>query len=411
MSGKPNLLLMGLFFSAMAARATGQQTTPGSDGYRHGPPTASAPPQATPQADYLKTEVRIGDDAIYVDNDFRIYSGDGWSFIPVTFLYLDKDKTLRRTEDQDFRVEWSMVIPPEEYVATWRDTSIKFGKDELAGAFNLPKGKRTVLWVVPALWRIEPKEYMNFGWDAAAPLAVTTDAEGKIAALETFPTRPRRLESNDSSQTLDGKECKLETKLIHLSPDAKLVKNSYGFQLVGPTEQIGLQEPGRGAFFGAIDSPEKARELFEVALGGSKIIKDRKQYEAIAEPGVAAFGRYKVFWRNGDAVKCGYTVKEVAGIGYHIEALVLDCSIESGKFTGVSQYDTYIRNNGVMTERGWSDGCPAVEFDKMVRPLLKDEWLETVPKRVTVTEKKVTTPTLQNRPPPTGAGAPPAAGG
>ena len=112
---------------------------------------------------------------------------------------------------------------------------------------------------------------------------MTTDADGKITALETFPTSPQRLEPNHPSQTLVGNECKLETKHIRLKEDAKLVKNAYGFQLLGPTSQIGLSRPGRGAFFGTIDSPEKARELFEVGLGGSRIIKDKKQYQAIAK--------------------------------------------------------------------------------------------------------------------------------
>lgn len=401
MLSKRTMLLAGILLSAMATGTMGQQAVPGSDGWRHwGSPGAASVPRPGVKPEYLQVQVRIGDDTIYVDNQFRIYSGDGWSFIPVTFLYLEKDnadKPLRRTADQDFRVEWSVVIPPEEYAATWRDATVKFSKAELASAVDLPKGKRTVLWAVPVLWQIETKRYLPFGWEAAAPLAVTTDADGKITALETFPTSPQRLEPNHPSQTLAGNECKLETKHIRLKDDARLVKNAYGFQLLGPTSQIGLSMPGRGAFFGTIDSPEKARELFEVGLGGSRIIKDKKQYQAIAEPG-RQFS--KLFYAE---LPCGSTVTEVAGLGYCITALVLDYSPESGQYTGVTQYTVYISTNGVMADKSNTSGIAhanTAEFDKLVRPLLKDEWLEMVPMRVTVTDKAVTTPTTLNVPVP-----------
>ena len=401
MSSKLTMLLVGILLSAMAVRAMGQPAVPGSDGWRHsGNPGAASVPRLGVRPEYLQVQIRIGDDTIYVDNEFRIYSGDGWSFIPVTYLYLEKDnpdKPLRRTADQDFRVEWSVVVPPEEDAATWRDATVKFSKAELASAVGLPKGKRTVLWVVPVLWQIETKRYLPFGWEAAAPLAVTTDADGKITGLETFPTSPQQLEPNHPSQTLAGKECRLETKHIRLKDDSKLAKNAYGFQLVGPSSQIGLSKPGRGAFFGTIDSPEKARELFEVGLGGSKIIKDKKQYQAIAEPG-RQFS--KMFYGE---LPCGLTVTEVAGLGYSITALVLDYSPESGQYTGVTQYAVYISTNGVMADKSNRSGIAyanTAEFDKLIRPLLKDEWLEMVPMRVTVTDKAVTTPIMLNVPVP-----------
>ena len=399
MSSKLTFVLAGILMSAMAAgQAAGQNAVPTSGRMNRHPQTSGAPAEAAPTAEYQKTEVRIGDDKVYVDNDFSISNGDGWSFIPVTFLFFEKDKPLRRTADQDFRVEWPMVIPPANSPASWRDTTVNFTKAELAGAVNLPKGQRTVLWVVPALYHIEAKSYLSFGWDAAAPLVVTTDADGKITALETFPTAPPRLEPNHPSQRLEGKECKIETKFVKLKDDAKLVKNAYGFQLVGPTAQAGLNTPGRGAFFGPIDTPEKARELFELGLGDSKIIKNKKQYEAIAEEGKHWS---KMFYQTPDTV--GLKVTEVPGLGYRVQALVLDYSPVSGAYTGVSQYDTYISPKGVMTEKGWTTGIvhdPMLSFYKTMQTTLKDDSVETVPVRVTVTDKDATAPTMLNVPPP-----------
>lgn len=393
---------VGLFILAITLEVAAQQSTPGSNGWRHwGSPGADSVPRPPVQAEYLRVQVRVSDVTIFVENDFRITSGDGWTFIPVTFVYLEKgnvDKPLHEKADEDFRVEWSVVIPPEEYTATWRETTVKFTKADLEAATDLPKGKRTVLWAVPALWHIEAKTYLPFGWEAAAPLAVTTDAAGKITAMETFPTSPRQVERNHRTQTLVGKECKLDLKQLQLKDDCRLVKNAYGLQIVGPTSQIGLDKPGRGAFFGAIDTPEKARELFEVGIGGSKIIKDKEQYELIRTLGTQLGDRE--FYRTGAEVTSGIKLTEVPGIGYHIEALTLDYSLESEKFIGVSQRDTYITNEGVITEKGWRGNYLPPEFDKMVRPFLKEASLETVPVRVTVTNKDVTTPEILNNPPP-----------
>lgn len=150
------------------------------------PVLAQADPPAV-DVKYLETEAWRHEDTLVVRGAFEI-SGPAHRWYGVYFqLRLSDDVALKAPGENGFAKKWSDLFTPESPApARWTDCRIGFPLSEIEKAENLPRGARTELWAVCDLWSQETEQYVGSGWPVAAKFFVTTDAAGKITAVE-FP--------------------------------------------------------------------------------------------------------------------------------------------------------------------------------------------------------------------------------
>lgn len=244
-------------------------------------------------------------------------------------IRLDAETPLKEKDREGFVRLWNNIFTPENVdSARYTDCRTAFQLKDIEAATNLPKGKRTVLWIVCDLWDDQNKQYIGSGWGARAPVIVTTDATGKITKVDLFRTSPVSVKKNHQTEKVNMKECELSLKHLKLKPDVKLYREitqrleSRDVLMLGDY-QADLRGENRGYFFEAIDSPQKAAELVEIGFPRGVIIETPEQYGLIKKA-LKAKG-----WKDEDIPleeppSYGLKVTEEPGLGYRVTALMID---------------------------------------------------------------------------------------
>ncbi len=150
-------------------------------------PALAQAPAPAPDVRYLETEAWQGDQMVVVRGAFEV-SGPAHRWYGVYFqLRLSADVALRAPGQQGMAKNWADLFTPESPApARWTDCRAGFTYEEIEAAENLPRGARTELRAVCDLWSQELESYVGSGWSVGARFFVTTDAAGKITAVE-FP--------------------------------------------------------------------------------------------------------------------------------------------------------------------------------------------------------------------------------
>ena len=210
-------------------------------------------------------------------------------------IRLNKDTPLHLANNQELFKLWGSIFTPDE-PARFTQCRHSFTYDEISAATNLPKGLNSTLFVVCDVYDPDAQKYVASGWDMAAPLFVTTDADGKITKAATAYARPHQPNMNDGTATIAAKQCELAAQHLKLKDGAALYRyvDIYGNPhtlVVKNPHQADLTNSNRGYFFGPIDTANKARELIAIEHPNEIIIKTPEQYAAIvkslkAVPGV-----------------------------------------------------------------------------------------------------------------------------
>ncbi len=375
------------------------------------------------EVNYLDTEVTHSDPAyLLVRGAFEI-TGLPHQWYAVYFqVRLDAATPLNEKGKEGFVRLWNNLFTPENMdTARYTDCRLDFQLKDIEAATNLPKGKRTVLWMVCDLWDLEKKEYIGSGWSARAPFIVTTDAAGKTTKVETFRTPPFRVKKNHESAKINVKECDLSLKHLKLKPEVKLyraieLRHETRDLLVQGDYQAALRSENRGYFFEAIDSPQKAAELIEVGFPRGVIIETPQQYEAIKK------ALKEKGWKPGENIPVdkpasyGVKVTEEPGLGYRVTALMIDYIdyyslglryVMYREFAVAPDGRIGMANETICIEapqtpygagRGWVQLLPIdpEEYTKALRPVLSAEGSREIP-AVIVTDRRAAVPCAENQ--------------
>lgn len=285
---------------------------------------------AAVEVNYLDTEVTHPDPAyLLVRGAFEIvYHPQEWHAVYFQ-LRLDANTPLKEKDREGFVKLWNNVFTPENAdPARYTDCRIAFNLKDIEAATNLPKGQRTILWVVCDIWDDRNDQYVGSGWSARAPVIVTTDADGKITKVDLFRTSPFSVKRNHYTDKINAKECELSLKHLKLNPGVKLYRalqirlDSSDFLMLGDY-QADLRSESRGYFFEPIDSPQKAAEVVAIGFPRAVIIETPEQYGLIKKALKAKA------WKDEDIPvqeppSYGLKVVEEPGLGYRVTALMID---------------------------------------------------------------------------------------
>jgi hypothetical protein len=282
------------------------------------------------EVNYLDTEVTYPDpEYLLVRGAFEI-TGPPNQWYGVYFqIRFDASTPLKEEGKEGFLKLWNNIFTPENIeTARYTDCRLDFQIKDIAAATNLPKGKRTVLWMVCDIWDTEGKQYIGSGWSARAPFIVTTDASGKIVKVELFRTPPFTLKNNHETAKINAKESELSLKHLKLKPGVKSyraieVRHENRDFLVLGDQQADLRSENRGYFFEPIDSPQKAAELVEVGYPRAVIIETPEQYELIMKA-LKAKGWKAENIPMEKPPSYGLKVTEEPQLGYRVTALMID---------------------------------------------------------------------------------------
>jgi len=251
-------------------------------------------------------------------------------------IRLDANTPLKEKDREGFVRFWNNIFTPENVdSARYTDCRTAFQLKDIEAATNLPKGKRTILWIVCDLWDDQNKQYIGSGWGARAPVIVTTDATGKITKVDLFRTSPFSVKKNHQTEKVNMKECELSLKHLKLKPGVKLHREitlrleSQDVLMLGDY-QADLRGESRGYFFEPIDSAQKAAELVEIGFPRGVIIETPEQYGLIKKA-LKAKGWVETPTRGKeqdipveDPPSYGLKVTEEPGLGYRVTALMID---------------------------------------------------------------------------------------
>ncbi len=292
---------------------------------------ALLPPEAiATEVTYLDTEVtHPSPEALLVRGAFEI-TGPPHQWYGVYFqIRLDASTGLKEEGKEGFVRFWNNIFTPGNVeTAQYTDCRIGFQLKDIEAATSLPKGKRTLLWMVCDIWDDQRDQYMGSGWSARAPFVVTTDASGKIIKVELFRTPPFTLNWNHKSEKINAKECELSLKHLKLKRGVKLYRaietrhENRDFLVLG-ARQADLRSESRGHFFETIDSPQKTAEFVEVGYPRAVIIETPEQYELIMRA-LKAKGWKEENIKMEKPPSYGLKVTEEPQLGYRVTALMID---------------------------------------------------------------------------------------
>lgn len=292
-------------------------------------PSFSAKPADPAAAVMLDTEITKKDaGTVVVRSAFEIRKAPHRWFTQYIQVQFPDKSFLKGANGKDFLRAWGDIFTPKADSAHYEQCRLGLDLSDLEKCTNLPPGKRSILLISSNIWDQERRKYIGYGWPVRCPLAVTTDAKGKIIRAEPFHTPPAAPAKNASGQKIDAVVCTLRLK--HLKPTAGLqaartqtMRKMDVFHLALGGRQSRIQTTDRGFFFGPIDTPDKARELVELGLPKSMIVNDAAQFNAI----VAAMKKIPQWKPQRWMPKpkpdwFGLTVTPMAGLGYEVKALV-----------------------------------------------------------------------------------------
>lgn len=316
--GRIGILFAASVWAAVVLSAAGLQA---------GPPAEAKTDPA--RAEMLETEItRYDPRTLVVRSAFRVSEATHRWFTLYTQIQFVDQSFLKRADGRDFLKLWGDIFTPRNDPAEYTECRLGLTHAELENTANLPAGTRTILFVSNHLWDKKQKKYIGHGWPARAPLIVTTDKRGKITKAQTFTAPPPPVADNDAYKEVDGKVCTLT--LVHLQPkeglevaETRTPRDQAVYRLYLKAQQATLGSTAVGHFFGTIDTAAKARELVELGLPKSLVIKDEKQFDAI----VAELKKIPR-WQAEDWMKAGrpqwygLTVTEEPGLGWHVKVLV-----------------------------------------------------------------------------------------
>jgi hypothetical protein len=229
---------------------------------------------------------------------------------------------------------WGSLFTPENAnPARWTGCRLGFTHKDLEAATNLPRGQRSVLWVVCHVYDQQATKWLEAGWDAATALIVTTNDAGNILRTETFPTPPPDfVAGNPAGETIKVKRLKLDLQHLRLRPGAGLFR---AIGAMGGTVHDFFLVDGQGSYlagtkrgfpFEKIDTPEKARELMELAHPGAVVIKTAAQYQAIVAVLKTVKGWDPKRWLEvAEPPTYGLEVTAEPGLGYRVRVMMIDC--------------------------------------------------------------------------------------
>ncbi len=370
---------------------------------------------------YLDTKVTgSGEEYILGQGAFEI-TGAPHRWYTVFFqVRLDADTPLKlksEKEDKYLVQQWGGIFTPGNVeTAQYTDCRIGLPLKEFESATNLPKGKRTLLWVVCDLWDDQNKKYIGSGWDVRAPLFLTTDRTGKVTKVETFNTGQFNPKKNHPTETMTVKASALSLKHLKLKSGAKLYRavggknETYNILLMGDS-QAELSGADRGYFFEPTDSENKAAELIEVGYPGGVVVETAEQYQAIVKA-LKAKG-----WKSGKDIAVdepssyGVSVTPAPPLGYRVAALVIPYAhYYDLKLRSVMYCEFNVASDGrIGVEKelecivapepetsappGWVQPLPLDPgpYNEVVRSVLTPRGSREIPK-VVVTEQEATIP-------------------
>ena len=361
--------------------------------------------------------VSVDETQIVTCAKFSISQGQQRWFWVYLGVRLSDSEYLKGSDGKDFIRPWGQLFPAANHeTALYDDVRMPIKRADLDAAKGLPKGKRTVLWVVCDIWDQTAKKYIDNGWKTRTPLIVTTDADGKIAKIETFNTDARDARVDHRTAKIKAYKCNVKTKHLKLRPQTTLhravdVRNDIYDILRRDGLRCDLgRASDRGLFFEKVDTPEKARDLALVGSSHSVIIKTPHQYVSLVKA-LKAKG-----W-EGTAVAqppaFGVSVKAEPGLGYRVQATTIAYNHALKKLQHVVvdefniTYDGHFGKKRTFLIRAPRPpfGVPMgyrppkidyEDFDKILRGALTGDGSEPVPGFVEVTKEVVTIPVDQD---------------
>jgi hypothetical protein len=355
---------------------------------------------------YLKTEVSsVNADGFGVRAAFDIDGRPDRWYTVYFQLRLDERTPLKTADGQELNRSWGSVFTPDNVTAAprWSDCRFEWKFKDIEAAANLPKGKRTALWVVFDIWDVDAKKYIGSGWDARTTLVVETDAAGKVVKAEPFETASPVVRKNDPEKTVELRECELNLKHLKLKPRVKVYQNPEAGPS-GPRTVLvsddGQADLGCGAFFEPIDTPEKAREFVELSLSRKAILKTPGQFKAV----VAALKIDKS--RVTEPPSYGLTVTPEPGLGYRVWVLygypendfVLGGDVDYVEYCVTTDGRIGARYTHCVSAPWNGPSAPPVsneerrEWYDAFKAALKADDSEVIPERVKATDKNATVP-------------------
>ncbi len=331
-------------------------------------------------------------------------------------------------------------VPWGDATARWTNCRIGFSFAEIEAATNLPKGRRTLAWAVCDVFDCATEKYIASGWPVRTPLFLTTDKAGKLAAVEFAYAHPFVLRRNRVGPQLPGRE--LQLKLAHLKPRAGLKayraigsKHDPYTVLLLDDQQNYLWTSDRGFFFEAIDTPQKAQELFLLAHGDAVGVKNRAQFDAIVKvltplakkqeppppggmglaPGPMPCEGFKLLAQPSSF---GLSVTEEPGIGYRITTLLVEHNRYTRTLGDIRHHEAVVTTDGRIGDRAvlcvkgpeaehsrppmWVQPGPTSpgHYDGLLRPILTPDGSQAVPRATVLTAREATFPAAEGDPDP-----------
>jgi len=342
---------------------------------------------------------------------------------------------------------WMGAKPPVPWgdaAARWTGCRVGIPVAELEAAVNLPRGQRTVVWAVCDVYDCATEKYIAAGWPVRTPLFLTSDKAGKITSVEFAYAHPFVLRRNRVGLQLTGRA--LQLKLSHLKPNAGLqayraigVKHDPYTILVLEDQQNYLWTSDRGFFFEAIDTPEKAVELFLLAHGDAVVVKTRAQFDDIVRvltplakrpeppaktvppggmgltPGPLPCEGFKLL---AEPPSFGLSVTEEPGIGYRIRCLLIEHNRCTRVLGDIVHHSVVVTHDGRMGDRDilcvkgpeaehsrpplWVQPGPTSpeHYDRLLRPILTPGGSQVVPRPAVLTAQQATFPAAEGDPDP-----------
>ncbi len=287
--------------------------------------------RAEESAKYLQTELSVyGDRAVLARSAVEI-NGQPHRWYRFEFRMWDLDGSpVKTTEGKPYIREWSNLFYPDtRQTVRWADQRQTLNFADLEKQIALPKGT-TFTWAVGGVaWSFADKKILGDPWHGRSYLMLTTDKAGRIVAADVFNRPAFQLHPDGGGK---AQYRKVDLKLAHLKladgvgmfsrTDDR--SNTWFLLYDGKRRCFHFETESRGAFFGPIDSADKARELATLDLGGAVVIETPKQYAAIVA--AAKSKGYKAGQRGllADQPRWyGLEATEVPKLGWRVRGLIV----------------------------------------------------------------------------------------
>lgn len=304
---------------------------------------------------YLDNEVtKMERDYIVIRSAVELDAPPGrWYALDVEFR-LSRAQPLILPSGKLLVKRWNNLFTPHgPRPARWLDCRLDVDFSDLQAAENFPKGKTFVLWAMGLIYNWEERSYVGSGWDVRAPLLLTTDSNGTVISCKAPRLLPMDLLRLNPAwkQTLRTRKLRLDVEHLKPLPETRAVMVARtagpGVPVLAADDVQAWQPQGYGAFFGPIDTPEKARELLELQMPGHLVIQTRQQYQAILDT-LKALGWARDRDLLAEPPTIGETITEIEGLGYRISQLSIDpLSTPDGPAWGDVVYrDIYVTEDG-----------------------------------------------------------------